>query len=251
MEPPEETTVRPGGGPQPDSTGGTGGTDGTDGAEGARGRDGEDTGGAVTDVGALSVPSRVAVALAVAVVTVGVAVHLSMVFLHVAPQNTLSKQHGNLVADYIYPEFEQNWKLFAPNPLQQNIHVWARAEVRKGDGNTETTGWVDLTAMDIAAIRHNIAPSHAQQNELRRAWTFYTQTHGEQNKAIGLRGLLSEQYVRRIVERRFGPRLNGGDVERVQVRTGTTAVAAPVWSGEKTDTRTSFQVLPWWTVSGA
>jgi hypothetical protein len=187
----------------------------------------------------------------VAAVMVGVAVHLVMVFLHVAPQNTLSKQHSNLIADYIYPEFEQNWKLFAPNPLQQNIHVWARAEVRKDNGSTDTTGWVDLTAMDIASIRHSIAPSHTQQNELRRAWTFYSQTHGAQNKAIGMRGLLSEQYVRRIVEKRFGPRLNGGNVERVQVRTGTTAVAPPVWSGEKTDTRTSFQVLPWWTVSGA
>jgi hypothetical protein len=239
MEPPGQTTERPGSGPRP---GGTAGAEGTPGA---------DDPGADGSVGALSRPSRIAVALGTAVVTVGVAVHLAMVFLHVAPENTLTEAHGNLVADYIYPEFEQNWKLFAPNPLQQNIDVWARAEVRKDDGGTEVTGWVDLTAMDDAAILHSIAPSHTQQNELRRAWTFYAQTHGAQNKAIGMRGLLSEQYVRRIVERRFGPRLNGGKVERVQVRTGTTAIAAPPWSGEKTDTRTFFQVLPWWTVSGA
>ncbi|MFD3457233.1 DUF5819 family protein [Streptomyces sp. NPDC058691] len=202
-----------------------------------------------TGIFALSRSSRIAVALALAVAVVGVAVHLLMVFLHVAPANTLSKQHGDLVGDYVYPEFEQNWKLFAPNPLQQNIHVWARAEVRGPDARQETTGWVDLTAMDIAAIRHNIAPSHTEQNELRRAWTFYSSTHGDQNKPIGLRGDLSREYLQRIVERRFGPRLNGGDVERVQVRTGTTAVAAPVWSPENTDTRTSFQVLPWWNVT--
>lgn len=202
--------------------------------------------GGATGIFTLSRPSRVAVALALAAAVVGVCVHLLMVFLHVAPQNTLSKQHGDLVGDYVYPEFEQNWKLFAPNPLQQNIHVWARAGVRKPDATEETTGWVDLTAMDIAAIRHNIAPSHTEQNELRRAWTFYSTTHGDQNKPIGLRGDLSREYLQRIVERRFGPRLNGGAVERVQVRTGTTAVAAPVWSPENTDTRTSFQVLPWW-----
>ncbi|MFF3562311.1 DUF5819 family protein [Streptomyces sp. NPDC002574] len=204
--------------------------------------------GGATGIFALSRPSRIAVALALAAAVVAVAVHLLMVFLHVAPQNTLSKQHGDLVGDYVYPEFEQNWKLFAPNPLQQNIHVWARAEVRKPDVTTQTTGWIDLTAMDIVAIRHNIAPSHTEQNELRRAWTFYSTTHGDQNKPIGLRGDLSQEYLQRIVERRLGPEL-GGDVERVQVRTGTTAVAAPVWSPENIDTRTSYQVLPWWNVT--
>ena len=57
-----------------------------------------------------------------------------MVFLHVAPSNTVTKQHGTAIDDWIYPEFEQNWKLFAPNPLQQNIAVQVRAEVRTADG---------------------------------------------------------------------------------------------------------------------
>ncbi|MDX3076302.1 DUF5819 family protein [Streptomyces sp. NPDC088354] len=205
--------------------------------------------GGATGIFALSRASRVAVALALAAAVVGVAVHLLMVFLHVAPQNTLSKQHGDLVGDYVYPEFEQNWKLFAPNPLQQNVHVWARADVRGPHVTVRTTGWIDLTAMDIVAIRHSIAPSHTEQNELRRAWTFYSTTHGDQNKPIGLRGDLSKEYLQRIVERRLGHRLGSDDLERVQVRTGTTAVAAPVWSPENTDTRTSFQVLPWWNVT--
>ncbi|MFE2426261.1 DUF5819 family protein [Streptomyces sp. NPDC059373] len=215
MEPPEDVRARPGGG----------------------------------GLGALSLPSRIAVALAVAAVAVMVAVHLLAVFLHVAPENTITQKHGDLVAEYIYPEFEQNWKLFAPNPVQQNTHVWARAEVRKNDGSTEITGWVDLTAMDIADIRHNPAPSHTKQNELRRAWSFYTSTHGDQNRPIGARGEMSRAYVQRIVETRFGPRLNGGAVERVQVRASTMPVAAPPWSNEKINTTTTYQVLPWWPVN--
>ncbi|SNT40258.1 DUF5819 family protein [Actinacidiphila glaucinigra] len=206
----------------------------------------EESGGPAA-IGTLSQPARTVVALALAAAAVGVAVHLLMVFLHVAPSNTATKKHGELVGSYIYPEFEQNWKLFAPNPLQQNIHVWARAEVRKDEGGSEVTGWVDLTAMDIAAIRHNVAPSHTEQNQLRRAWSFYAASHGEKDKPIGVRGELSRQYLQRIVEDRFGPRLNGGDVVRLQVRSGTTPVAAPAWSPEKTDTRTTFQVLPWWS----
>ncbi|MFD8071735.1 DUF5819 family protein [Streptomyces sp. NPDC059718] len=210
----------------------------------------EESGGPA-GIAALSPPARAVVALALAAAAVGVAVHLLMVFLHVAPTNTATKKHGDLVGSYIYPEFEQNWKLFAPNPLQQNIHVWARADVHKDDGTDRVTGWVDLTAMDIAAIRHNVLPSHTQQNELRRAWSFYAASHGEKDKPIGVRGELSRQYLERIVEDRIGPRLDGGDVVRLQVRTGTTPVAAPTWSPEEIDTRTTFQVLPWWNAHTA
>jgi hypothetical protein len=192
--------------------------------------------------------ARIVVAVALGVVTVLVVVHLAMVFLHVAPANTVSKRYGSTVSDYINPEFEQNWKLFAPNPLQQNIAVHARAEVARPDGSTERTGWVDLTAMDTENIRGNPFPSHTDQNELRRAWDFFTGSHDAENRSTGLRGDLSEEYLRRIVMSRFGSELNGGEVRRVQVRSATTPVAPPPWSGESFGTETTYRVLPWWPV---
>ncbi len=220
--------------------------DGGDGGDGGHdGYETEDLGG----IAGLSLPSRVVLALAVAAVAVGAAFHIGMVFLHVAPPNTLSNEHAAAVNDYIYPEFEQNWKLFAPNPVQENTDVQARAEVRTADGGLQTTGWVDLTAMDIAKIRHDPIPSHTVQNELRRAWGFYTDTHDQQDRAIGLRGDLSQEYVLDIVAHRFGPRLNGGAVQRVQVRVATMPIGAPAWVSQKNDTRTSYRVLPWWAVS--
>jgi hypothetical protein len=174
-----------------------------------------------------------------------------MVFLHVAPDNTLSKGHGSAIDEYIYPEFEQNWKLFAPNPLQQNIAVHARAEVTKEDGTSEVTGWVDLSAMDGAAIRGNPLPSHTAQNELRRAWDFWTGSHDEEHRPEGMRGELSTTYMKRIVMHRFGPELNGGFVERIQLRSATSRVAPPPWSGEEYDTDTEYSVLPWWDVDEA
>lgn len=200
---------------------------------------------------AMSLPARAVVAVAVAAVAVAVAVHLAMVFLHVAPPNTITKKHGQGVDDYVYPEFEQNWKLFAPNPLQQNIAVHARAKIAKDDGGTETTGWVNLSAMDGEAIDHNLAPSHIQQNELRRAWEFYSGAHDDKGKAVGLRGELSESYIKRIVMLRFGPELNGGTVERIQVRSATTPVRPPSWSNEKSDIKTDYRVQPWWQVGSA
>ncbi|GAA5703862.1 hypothetical protein AQJ43_20310 [Streptomyces avermitilis] len=204
-----------------------------------------------TGIAALSLRYQIAAALALAVVAVAGCVHVAMVFLHVAPSNTVTKQHGRAIDDWIYPEFEQNWKLFAPNPLQQNIAVQVRAEVRTEDGSHRTTGWYDLSALDGAAIDGNLLPSHTQQNELRRAWDFYLATHDNENRPAGMRGDLSQRYLRSIVGLRLEREHAAGRgeaVERVQVRSSTTNVQPPRWSNEKVSDKPMYRVLPWWPV---
>ncbi|MEU9763002.1 DUF5819 family protein [Streptomyces sp. NPDC001834] len=197
---------------------------------------------------ALSLPYQAVAAIALSVIGLVVCGHLAMVFLHVAPSNTLTKQHGEAVDDWIYPEFEQNWKLFAPNPLQQNVAVHVRAEVA-GDDGRRTTAWMSLTGEDIKAIRGNVIPSHIHQNELRRAWDFYLNSHDDENRANGLRGELSERYIRRIAMRRLAEHDYGGTIERIQIRSEVRSVGAPDWSNEKINTKPSYRVLPWWTVT--
>ncbi|MCX3061802.1 DUF5819 family protein [Streptomyces beihaiensis] len=203
-------------------------------------------------IAGLSPGYQLTAALALAAVAVVACVHVLMVFLYVAPPNTLTKRHGDLVDEWIYPEFEQNWKLFAPNPLQQNIAVQARAELRAPDGSLRTTGWYDLSAQDGAAIHHNPVPSHTQQNELRRAWDIFVSTHDAKNRSTGLRGDLSEQYLRRIIVLRLD-RLDvgakGDVVERVQVRSRATTIAPPKWSDEKVSQKPVYRQAPWWPVT--
>ncbi|MFI5976509.1 DUF5819 family protein [Streptomyces sp. NPDC051452] len=206
----------------------------------------------LTGIAALSTRYRIGAALALAAVAVGACVHLLMVFLSLAPANTVTKQHGKAIEQWIYPEFEQNWKLFAPNPLQQNIAVQVRAEVRMKDGALRTTGWNDLSAQDGAAIRSNPVPSHTQQNELRRAWDFFVSTHGSDNRPVALRGALSEQYLRRIVVMRLyrdDPTSKEGVIQRVQVRSSTTSVQPPKWSRERVSDKPVYRLLPWWAVT--
>ncbi|ANW19203.1 hypothetical protein I3J09_13875 [Streptomyces clavuligerus] len=200
---------------------------------------------------ALAPPYRAAAALALVLVTAVAAGHIGMVFLHVAPPNTATRQYGDAIDAWIYPEFEQNWKLFAPNPLQQNIAVEVRAEVRTPEGERRTTGWVGLTAEDTRAIRGNPLPSHVHQNELRRAWDFYVNSHDGKGRATGERGRLSERYIRRIALLRLQRYELGGPVTYMQLRSTTRPVEAPPWSGEKTDTRPVHRLLPWWTVTEA
>lgn len=205
-----------------------------------------------TGIAALRLPYQIVVALALAVIAVGALVHVGLVFLHVAPPNTLTKQHGEAVDWWVYPEFEQNWKLFAPNPLQQNIAVQARAEYKAGDGTVRTTGWYDLSGIDGAAIDGSLLPSHTEQNTLRRAWDFYTATHDTQERPSGQRGDLSERYLRRIVVMRLdreGAARPGDVLARVQVRSRTTNVPPPEWSQEKVSGKPVIRELPWWTVA--
>ncbi|WP_405999678.1 DUF5819 family protein [Streptomyces sp. NBC_00829] len=202
-------------------------------------------------IAGLSLPYQVAAVVFLAGVAVLACVHLTMVFLHVAPSNTVTKKHGEAVDSWVYPEFEQNWKLFAPNPLQQNVGVQVKAEYTTAEGDRDATDWIDLTAQDSEAIRGNLLPSHVQQNELRRAWDLYISSHDNENRPNGLRGQLSETYVRRIVMTRLEGRDLGGPVERIQLRSATRSVKAPEWSDENIDTRPSYRVLPWWTVTAA
>ncbi|MFF8367660.1 MULTISPECIES: DUF5819 family protein [Streptomyces] len=202
---------------------------------------------------ALSLPSRIVIGVAACAVAVIVAIHLAMMFLHVAPSNTLSKQQGALISEYVYPEYEQNWKLFAPNPLQQNIAVQVRAQLRTEDGTARTTGWTDLTARDGRAILHNPMPSHTQQNQLRRGWELFVNSHNAQNRPLGLRGEMAERYIRRIVMVRLSEEWTrtGGRIDRIQVRSQTTPVSPPPWSTEKISNRPVYRVLPWWQITAA
>jgi hypothetical protein len=120
---------------------------------------------------------------------------------------------------------------------------------------TQTTGWYDLSAADGRAIDGNLLPSHTQQNELRRAWDFFVATHDSENRPVGLRGSLSESYLRRIMVLRLdrddavrAATGGAGVIERVQVRSRTSNVPPPGWSREKVSTTPSYRELPWWRV---
>jgi hypothetical protein len=203
-------------------------------------------------IAGLSPGYQLTAALALAAIALVTGVHVLMVFLHVAPSNTVTKQYGQVVDDWIYPEFEQNWKLFAPNPLQQNIAVQARGEIRTPSGALRQTGWYDLSAEDGAAIDGNPLPSHTQQNELRRAWDVYSSTHDTQGRPNGLRGTLSEQYLRRILVLRLdrdGVTGKGETLERVQVRSRSVTIEPPKWSTEKVNRKPFYRTVSWWPVN--
>ncbi|MDH6576428.1 DUF5819 family protein [Kitasatospora sp. MAP5-34] len=200
-----------------------------------------------------STPALAVLCTAGVVLLGGTAIFLASLFLEVAPTNALSQRYRSELDQVVYPEFEQNWKLFAPNPLQQNLAVDARVQTISATDQVHTRDWIGLTAQDIAAIRGNPAPSHVDQNMLRRAWDFYDSTHTAQDGTVAVtvdaeRAQLAEEYLKRIGLQRLGRTQGGERVLQIQFRQRTVDIAPPSWSAEQTPGAVADRVLPWWPV---
>lgn len=187
---------------------------------------------------------------AVALCLVTTLVHVVLVFLHVAPANPVSKRYSAQVNGWVYPLFEQNWRLFAPDPDSFNRKILARTAHTDSKGSVQVTPWFDLAAVDHAAVDHNVFPSHTSQNLLRRAWTSYVETHGGSDTARSERAVMLQTYLRNIAADRVAAHNGGGTFGFIQLRVVTLPVAAPgAAAGNHPPAPTEDRLLPWWKVT--
>jgi len=182
------------------------------------------------------------------VVVVAMLVHMFFVFLQVAPENQVRRDYRAEHKWWIYPFFEQNWALFAPDPMSENFRVQAQSRVRNPDGTATESAWTDLTGDDLDHIRGNPFPSKADQNMIRRAWSSYADSHDANDNEAGTttRADLTRLYLRRIAVHRFQDQGLGRTLEAVQLRVATTPIKRP---GSTTTPKTSVRVLGWWETS--
>ncbi|SNR33259.1 hypothetical protein SAMN06265360_102213 [Haloechinothrix alba] len=198
----------------------------------------------------LSRTSRVIVAAGAGLLAIVLTFHLAMMFFHVAPSNVVSREFSGTVNGYVYPEFRQNWKLFAPEPVHVNREVHARVVTRDEDGEAEISRWYDVTAAEIEATRGNLAPSQTR-NQLRKAWRTLTSTLDEDERPRNEKGEITAGYVKRVALLRISTAVDLESVEQLQARAVTTYVPEPGWSERTTDDEPSTRTLPWWDVDEA
>lgn len=177
--------------------------------------------------------------------------HMFFLFLSVAPPNPISQRYARQIQGWVYPFFEQNWRLFAPEPESTVPQISARTARTAADGSRQISDWFDLTAVDNAGVRHNPFPSHTTQNMLRRAWTGYLETHGNSDVSYSDRAEMWQEYLRNIAVDRLSA-ARPGAVTGIQLRVRTRPVAGFDAAGHThpvppsaVDTRN----LPWWKVT--
>ncbi len=186
---------------------------------------------------------------AVALCLAASVVHVILVFLHVAPTNTVSKRYSPLVNAWVYPFFEQNWRLFAPDPESVNRRILARTAHTGSDGSVRVSPWFDLTTADRSAVEHHPFPSHTAQNMLRRAWAGYVDSHGGDDKARTERALMMQKYLSNIAADRAAAR-QGGVFDFIQLRVVTLPIPVPGPAvGNHPPTPVENRLLPWWKVT--
>ncbi|MFD3686381.1 DUF5819 family protein [Nocardiopsis sp. NPDC058631] len=200
---------------------------------------------------ALALKAGLRIAVVLCVVTT--LAHVILVFLHVAPSNTVSQRYSQQVNAWVYPLFEQNWRLFAPDPDSVNQQISARTAHTAPDGSVQVSDWFDLTAVDNSAVEHNIFPSHTSQNMLRRSWTSYLESHGGGDESYSEHAVLMQKYLCNIAAARFAEH-NGGSFEHIQLRVRTLPIAAPGTTDADRSPGTSpapieTRLLPWWKVT--
>jgi hypothetical protein len=174
--------------------------------------------------------------------------HVLLVFLHVAPSNTVSQRYSSQIDRWIYPVFEQNWQLFAPDPESVTRHILARTMHTTADGTEQVSDWFDLTAVDESSVEHDFFPSHTAQNMLRRAWASYLELHGSDDRSNSERALMMQKYLRNIAVDRVNAQ-HPGTFEAIQLQVITRPMAAPAAAssaGRTAPPPTETRYLPWW-----
>lgn len=195
----------------------------------------------------LSWPVQLIVAGAVALFLTAAVVHVVLVFLFVAPANTVSRLYQRQINAWVYPYFEQDWKLFAPNPQSVRQQISARTSTTASNGTTRLGGWIDLTAVDDAAVRHDFFPSHTAQNMLRRAWAAYADAQGADGQAPSPRALMLQEYLRNIAAQRLTAHSHAA-FNAVQLRVTSTPIPPPDTAVRSGQASSDIRLLPWWSV---
>lgn len=134
-------------------------------------------------------------------------VHMGFTGLFSSPDSSLRNRLAVPMDKWIYPWFEQNWRLFAPNPMSQNLTIETRVA---DDCGAHVTPWYNLSAMDDDAVLHNPFPGHTEQNELRRAYidgyeSSHDMTPGANHTPTSSRADMMDQYLVNIALQHIKP----------------------------------------------
>src|SRR5262249_22355260 len=86
-----------------------------------------------------------------------------MTFLFVAPRNLISAAADNVIGSYMLPYFNQDWRLFAPDPAKTDPHLLVRARVVDATGQQQVTPWLDITEPELARVRGHLLPDRVSR----------------------------------------------------------------------------------------
>lgn len=92
-------------------------------------------------------------------------IHFGFTFLYLSPENDWKDKHWNTIFAYMNPLFTQNWKLFAPDPSDQQLNMDMRVQYIDQSDKTRETDWYSITQPVIKELQHNRFSPNARFSE--------------------------------------------------------------------------------------
>jgi hypothetical protein len=89
--------------------------------------------------------SRYALPLLSTMLVIVLSVHFGMTLMYLAPFNPILLRIAPVVEGYMTPWFAQDWRLFAPDPINETRMLLVACRVRQTNGSTVETAWADVS----------------------------------------------------------------------------------------------------------
>lgn len=77
--------------------------------------------------------------------------HFLVLGLHLAPANPIKKQLAGYITSYVTPLWEQDWRMFAPEPSTSSLKMWHRYQTAEG----EWSEWRDAAECSLRRHQEN------------------------------------------------------------------------------------------------
>jgi hypothetical protein len=137
------------------------------------------------------------------------------------------------------PYFAQDWKLFAPDPVDANSGVLVRAKVVNASGQERVTPWLDVTSPEFAKMRGHVFPSRISRLSIGVYETIgYATMQGDKQRA--------EAFARTLIT--LAARAQWGDaVTQVQMRFADAAFPEPSERERSGVSKVETLDFPWWS----
>ncbi|WP_432357034.1 DUF5819 family protein [Sporosarcina sp. UB5] len=87
--------------------------------------------------------------------SIALLIHFSITILYNSPVNPITYKYYPAIQSYMQPLFNQNWKLFAPDPVSNNHKLLVKGYYKGENGKENETQWIDVTELLVTELHKN------------------------------------------------------------------------------------------------
>lgn len=93
----------------------------------------------------MEIQTKLSHKIALIAIISALSIHIIITIIYLLPINPVTLRTQTIIQGYMLPLFEQNWQLFAPNPVSETRVILVQCRLREHDNQIIETAWQDIT----------------------------------------------------------------------------------------------------------